>query len=164
MRPVSTPLLFAALIAAALPGCSSDTQPAPSAKPTTPAPAATTAAPTAAASDKPVAGKDFVTAQQILITWKGADRSSPTIKRSKDEAKKLADEVHKKAVAGEDFGELAKANSDDPDGKERLGNLGTIKKGGGKLPVHEKVFDLPEGGISEVIESKMGFHIFKRTQ
>lgn len=145
--------------------CGSEPEPtAASTKSTAASTATPTPTPTATQTATATAGKDFVTAQQILITWKGADRSAPGIKRSKDEAKKLADELHKKAVAGEDFGELAKANSDDPDGKERLGNLGTIKRGGGKLPIYEKVFDLPEGGVSEVVESKMGFHIFKRTQ
>lgn len=160
MKRAIAPTLAAWLLA-----CGSDPQPAASSAKSTAATTATvTAAATQTASSTSTAGKDFVTAQQILIAWKGADRSAPGIKRSKDEAKKLADELHKKAVAGEDFGELAKANSDDPDGKERLGSLGTIKRGGGKLPIYEKVFDLAEGGVSEVVESKMGFHIFKRTQ
>jgi hypothetical protein len=130
----------------------------PTAAPTTPPSAS--AAPTATAEP----GKDFVVGQQILVTWKGADRASKGVKRSKDEAKKLASDLLEKAKKGEDFALLAKQHSDDPEVKERLGNIGSVKRDDGKLPVYQKLFDLKVGELSEVLEAPTGFYLLKRTQ
>jgi hypothetical protein len=167
-----------------LTACSSDPPTAGSARPSstvkpTPAP---TPAPTSSATPTPTAepGKDFVVGQQILITWKGADRASKSVTRSKDEAKKLASELLEKAKKlggagsaggepsppekGDYFVELAKQHSDDPDVKERLGNIGSVKRDDGKLPVYQKLFDLKVGELSEVLEAPTGFYLLKRTQ
>ena len=100
----------------------------------------------------------------MQITWKGADRASKSVKRSKDEAKKLASEVLERAKKGEDFVKLAKEFSDDPDAKDRDGSVGTVKRDDGKLPVYQQLFDLKVGELSGVIEAKTGFYVLKRTQ
>ncbi len=147
--------------------CSSEPAPAGSAK-TSAAPAATSSsAPPPAVSSSPAAsspGKDFVAGQQVQVTWKGADRASKSVKRSKDEAKKLASEVLERAKKGEDFVKLAKEYSDDPDAKDRDGSVGTVKRDDGKLPVYQQLFDLKVGELSGVIEAKTGFYVLKRTQ
>jgi hypothetical protein len=172
------------ILLALLLACSSDPPAAGSARPSasaksTPAP---TPAPTSSATPTPTAepGKDFVVGQQILITWKGADRASKSVTRSKEEAKKLASELLEKAKKlggagsaggepsspekGDSFVELAKQHSDDPEVKERLGNIGSVKRDDGKLPVYQKLFDLKVGELSEVLEAKTGFYLLKRTQ
>ena len=149
------------LSAALIVGCGEDPKPtATSQKPTS------TAAPVKSVTATPTLtpGKDFVAGLQIQVVWKGADRASKSATRSKDEAKKLADDLYKKAAAGEDFVELAKKHSDDPDAKDRSGSVGTVKRDDGKLPVYQKLFDLEVGAISDVLEAKTGYYILKRTQ
>lgn len=157
-------LILSLVVAAALSGCGDDPKPAvTSQKPTTSAaPPAATSVASAAPALAP--GKDFVAGLQIQIVWKGADRASKSVTRSQAEAKKLADELHAKARAGEDFVELAKKHSDDPDAKDRSGSVGTIKRDDGKLPVYQKLFDLEVGAMSDVLEAKTGYYILKRTQ
>ncbi len=158
-------LLLGGLLAGALAACGEDPKPAAtSQKPTTTTTAAPAATSVAPAAPTLAPGKDFVAGLQIQIVWKGADRASKSVTRSQAEAKKLADELHAKAKAGEDFVELAKKSSDDPDAKDRSGSVGTIKRDDGKLPVYQKLFDLEVGAMSDVLEAKTGYYILKRTQ
>jgi peptidyl-prolyl cis-trans isomerase SurA len=60
---------------------------------------------------------------------------------------------------GEDFGALAKQFSEDPSA-ENGGDLGFIKKGTlSELNFEERAFLLNAGQISDVFESRLGFHI-----
>jgi len=106
---------------------------------------------------------DEIAASHILISYQGAERSSAT--RTKEEAKKLADEVLAKATApGADFAALAREYSDEPGAKERGGDLGTFKKGAMAKPFEDAAFQLKVGEISGVVETPFGFHIIKRTK
>jgi hypothetical protein len=106
---------------------------------------------------------DEIAASHILISYKGAERSTAT--RTKEEAKKLAEEVLAKAQApGADFAALAKEYSDEPGAKERSGDLGTFKKGAMAKPFEDAAFKLKVGEISGVVETQFGFHIIKRTK
>jgi len=102
-----------------------------------------------------------VRASHILISYEGAERATST--RSKDEARELAQDIEKKAKAGEDFGELAKAYSDCPTA-DKGGDLGFFKKGRMVKPFEDATFALEPGQVSGVVETKFGFHIIKRTQ
>ena len=104
-----------------------------------------------------------VAAQHVLIAYKGA-KNAKGVKRSKEEAKKLAAEVHEKAVKGEDFSELAKKYSDDPASRERLGSVGKFKRDEMVKPFADAAFALEVGGISAPVESELGFHVIKRNQ
>ena len=104
-----------------------------------------------------------IAASHILISYQGAERSSAT--RTKEEAKKLAEEVLAKAQApGADFAALAREYSDEPGAKERGGDLGTFKKGAMAKPFEDAAFKLKVGEISGVVETPFGFHIIKRTK
>ncbi|MEN8178415.1 MAG: SurA N-terminal domain-containing protein [Pseudomonadota bacterium] len=64
---------------------------------------------------------------------------------------------------GEDFAELAKANSEDPGSAENGGDLGFFGKGI-MDPVFEKaVFNLQEGELSEPVRTAFGLHLIKLT-
>jgi hypothetical protein len=103
-----------------------------------------------------------VSARHILISYEAAERSEAT--RSKEEAKKLAQKVLKEAKAEDaDFAALAKKYSDGPSG-EKGGDLGTFGKGQMAPPFETAAFALKVGEISEVVETKFGFHIIKRTK
>lgn len=68
-------------------------------------------------------------------------------------AQAVKDELRKK-----DFTELAKKFSVAPEGKQG-GLVGWIEKG--SVDIFDKAFALPVGGISPILESTYGFHIFK---
>ena len=56
-----------------------------------------------------------VKASHILIAWEGAERVDPKVTRTKEEAKKVADDLFKEAKkTGTDFVVLARENSDGP--------------------------------------------------
>ena len=82
-------------------------------------------------------------------------------------AKKKAEDVLKKALAGEDFAKLAKENSEDPGSKEKGGEYDFIKKGM-FVPEYEAViFDkgLKDGEIyKELVKTQFGWHIIKRIE
>lgn len=68
-------------------------------------------------------------------------------------AQSIRDELKKK-----DFSDLAKKYSVSPEAKNG-GLVGWVEKG--SVDVFDKAFTLPVGGMSQVLESSYGFHIFK---
>jgi parvulin-like peptidyl-prolyl isomerase len=72
-----------------------------------------------------------------------------------------AEEVLKRARAGEDFAKLAKEFSTDPVSKEKGGDLGWFGHGQMVPEFEQAAFALKPGEISEVVESKFGYHIIK---
>jgi peptidyl-prolyl cis-trans isomerase C len=68
-------------------------------------------------------------------------------------AQSIRDELRKK-----EFTELARKYSVAPEGKNG-GLVGWVEKG--SVDIFDKAFNLPIGGLSQVLESSYGFHIFK---
>jgi len=97
-----------------------------------------------------------VRAAHILISF-----PENATKEQKKVAKEKVNELRKKALAGEDFAKLAKENSHDTTSAARGGNLGYFEKGV-MVPEFEKaVFSLKKDQISNVVETKYGYHIIK---
>ncbi len=130
--------------------------PQPVAQPTAPATAAATARPTPPDDER-------VAASHILVAYKGALRADAKVTRSKEEAKKFAEQVATKAKTG-DFAELAKKHSDGPSGPKG-GALGPpFNRRQMVKPFSDAAFDLEVNGVSGVVETPFGFHVIKRTQ
>ncbi len=71
-------------------------------------------------------------------------------------------EIRNRALAGEDFGELAKAYSDDQSTKEEGGDLGWLPVEELQIEAFKNVVDtLKEGEISMPFKTQFGFHIVK---
>jgi parvulin-like peptidyl-prolyl isomerase len=102
-----------------------------------------------------------VAARHILVQWQGSERASAEITRTKGEALTRAMEALNKARDGQDFGELAREYSDGPTGPNG-GDLGTFGRGSMVPPFEEAVFGLEVGGISDVVETRFGYHVIMR--
>jgi peptidyl-prolyl cis-trans isomerase D len=103
-----------------------------------------------------------VQARHILVAFKGSRNATPeAAKRSKEAAKKRAEELLAKAKGGADFAALAKAETDEAAGKTSGGDLGFFTREGMVKEFSDAAFALGKGQISGVVESPFGFHIIK---
>lgn len=84
-------------------------------------------------------------------------KASHVLLDTREEAEKILE----RAKAGEDFAELAKANSKDPSAKENSGNLDYFRHGDMVEPFEKAAFALEPGEISEVVQTDFGFHVIK---
>ncbi len=85
----------------------------------------------------------------------------------REEDKKLARqkllEIKRRIDEGADFSEEAAAHSDCPSGKRACGSLGWFTSGM-MVPEFEKVaFGMTDGEVSGIVETKIGYHIIKKT-
>ncbi|AFM05330.1 parvulin-like peptidyl-prolyl isomerase [Bernardetia litoralis DSM 6794] len=76
--------------------------------------------------------------------------------------KKIQD-VRKKAVAGENFAELAKTYSDDPSGKINGGDLYYFSSLQMVYPFETAAYNTEKGKISKIVRTRFGYHILKVT-
>ena len=105
--------------------------------------------------------KNKIHVAHILIMYKGAASSPPAITRSKEEARAEAENVLAKLKSGTDFSELARLYSNCPS-STKGGELSPFEKGDMLQPFEKASLALKKGEISEVVETKVGFHIIKR--
>src|SRR5580658_8580076 len=102
-------------------------------------------------------------ARHILIRMHGS--TVPMKPGGKDltdeEALAKAQDLEKRLKAGEDFGKLASAESDDTQSAINGGDLGSFGHGKMVPSFDEAVFKLTPGQISEPVKSQFGYHIIK---
>jgi parvulin-like peptidyl-prolyl isomerase len=103
-----------------------------------------------------------VHARHILLMHEGSKRKPASVTRTKDEAKKLIEELAAKLKEGGDFEALAREHSDCPSGKRKGGDLGTFGKGRMAKPFEETAFALKVDEVSGIVETDFGYHIIQR--
>ena len=98
-----------------------------------------------------------VKASHILI------KAAPDAEESKKvQARKKIETVQKKVSQGEEFGLLAKANSEGPTA-QREGDLGYFSRGQMVKPFEDAAFALNIGEVSGIVETQFGYHLIKVT-
>ena len=109
---------------------------------------------------------ESIGAQHLLVMHKESMRAPAGISRSKDEAKKRAQEALDKMKKGTAFDALVKEYTDEPGAKDKNppGDLGTFTKGRMVPPFEEAAFKLKPNETSELVETPFGYHIIKRTK
>ncbi|MCP4348244.1 MAG: peptidylprolyl isomerase [Desulfobacterales bacterium] len=110
-----------------------------------------------------------VKASHILIMT--SDRKKPVKKddekkneeKKKAEAKKKIEMIQKKVKKGDDFAALAKEFSECPSSNNG-GDLGFFKRGQMVKPFEEVAFSLKLNEISDIVETRFGYHLIKATE
>jgi peptidyl-prolyl cis-trans isomerase SurA len=97
------------------------------------------------------------------VLYIGLAFEDDSLTRSKEEVGKLAEEVYRKALAGEDFSVLAQKYSSDKSNSD--GALPPVKPGELIKPLEEIVYSLSTPGeVSKPYRTEHGWHIFKLTE
>ena len=85
------------------------------------------------------------------------------LKKKKEEARKKAEDILTEVKENGNFEELAKKYSEDHSNAGIGGDLGYFSRGGMIKEFEDVAFSLNVGEISDVVESKHGYHIIKIT-
>ena len=102
-----------------------------------------------------------VRVRHILVRYRGAEGAPPTLQRSKTSADSLIHSLADRVRRGDDFGNLARAFSDDPSHDEG-GEIQPLVPGETPPEFERVAFALKPGDLSKVFESPMGFHLVQR--
>ncbi len=97
-----------------------------------------------------------VRARHILIKAE-TDADAET----REAARKKAEQIRLRVLAGEDFAQLAKELSEDTGSASRGGDLGYNTKGKMVGPFDDAQFALAAGETSDVVETRFGYHVIK---
>lgn len=87
-------------------------------------------------------------------------RTSPTV--PPEEARRRIEQLRARIVAGEDFGAIARENSDDTMSRNDGGNMGWFQINAWGSAVGNQLANLQDGELSPVFESEVGWHLIRR--
>ncbi len=106
--------------------------------------------------------KEQVRASHILIKPDITDPNNDP-NQAKAEAKAKIEGLLKQIKDGADFAELARANSADPVSAVKGGDLDFFPRGKMEAPFEKAAFELEVGKVSDIVETRFGYHIIKVT-
>ena len=101
--------------------------------------------------------KEEVHARHILIKIDPDDSEEV-----KSEKRQKLEGILKEAREKKNFYELAKLHSEDASNSGKGGDLGYFGKGQMVKPFEEAVFSMEKGDISDIVETRFGFHILEK--
>jgi peptidyl-prolyl cis-trans isomerase C len=102
-----------------------------------------------------------VKARHILIAPKGSAAAQPGKDLTDEQAKAKAEDLRKQIVAGANFEELAKKESDDTGSGARGGDLGAFGHGQMVPEFEQAAFGAKVGDVTPVVKTQFGYHIIK---
>ena len=105
-----------------------------------------------------------IVARHVLVQYMGSRTADAAIVRTRVQAKGVAEEVLRRAKAGDDFARLAVEFSDEPGAGSRGGSLGRFGHGKWVPEFDAAAFVLKPGEISSVVETPFGFHVIQRLE
>lgn len=100
--------------------------------------------------------QEEINANHILIRVTPESRAKDTLI-----AYNKIKDLLKRARSGEDFVELAKKYSEEPNANERGGSLGYFKGFGMVYPFESAAYNTPVGQVSDIVKTQYGYHILK---
>jgi peptidyl-prolyl cis-trans isomerase SurA len=100
-------------------------------------------------------------ARHVLVRYKGAKNAPATIRRTREQALKIAVEAQQKLSQGQDFAMIAKKYSEDGS-KDKGGDIGSPGRGRLAAPFEDALWALKVGELSTVVETEFGFHVIQR--
>lgn len=106
---------------------------------------------------------EMVRASHILIGTRDPNTNAELPDDKKQAKRKLAEDLLKRARAGEDFAKLAKEYSDDPGSKDKGGEYKFPR--GQMVPEFESAaFSLKTNQVSDIVTTQFGYHIIKLSE
>jgi len=103
---------------------------------------------------------EMVRASHVLVATRDLTTNQDYSDEKKAEKRKLAEDVRKRAKAGEDFAKLAKDHSDDP-GSKNTGGEYTFPRGQMVPAFEAAAFSLGTNEVSDVVITEFGYHVIK---
>ncbi len=104
-----------------------------------------------------------VRASHVLISTRDMETGVEFTEDQKKAKRKVADDIRKRAGAGEDFAKLAKEFSEDPGSKENGGEY-TFSRGKMVAEFEAAAFSLNTNQVSDVVTTQFGYHIIKLSE
>ncbi|HEU0300540.1 MAG TPA: peptidylprolyl isomerase [Longimicrobium sp.] len=103
-----------------------------------------------------------IRARHILFSTGGMMQGGTELTPQQRQAKRQqAEQVARRAAAGEDFAALAREFTEEPGGKDRGGDLDWFGRGRMVAQFEEAAFKLQAGQVSPVVETPFGYHVIK---
>jgi len=104
-----------------------------------------------------------VRASHVLIGTRDQATGTELTDEQKKAKRKQADDIRKRAAAGEDFAKLAKEFSEDPGSKDSGGEY-TFGRGKMVPEFEAAAFSLATNQVSDVVTTQFGYHIIKLSE
>jgi peptidyl-prolyl cis-trans isomerase C len=106
---------------------------------------------------------EMVRASHVLIGTRDQTTGTEMTDAQKKAKRTLAEDVLKKAKAGDDFAKLAKEYSDDPGSKDKGGEY-TFPRGQMVPEFESAAFSLNTNQVSDIVTTQFGYHIIKLSE
>ncbi len=103
-------------------------------------------------------------ARHILVMHARSQSKPETVSRTREEARKKAQQCLDALRSGAAWQAVVGECSDEPGAVERSGDLGVFERGQMVRTFSDAAFQLGVGQISELVETPYGFHIIQRTE